>query len=778
MSNSFLGQPDLPPIGAGVPVEDALAGAAPSVAQALAQKPVDEEGVDWDALKHLGQVFTTARKSDEVNSGILANGIAAQEAAEQRNAQIQAATGVQLDNPYRRAPITGTELDDPSASPIDKMALQSYAAAHPEYHPGEIPPGGDQAELDGYRANAWRGQLAGLATEHPDQASIIGADQPIEPDANALANSRAAAASQTYGAGGAAAWLASFAGGAAAMRRDPIQMAGLFAGPVEGAALKVTDLLGSGLFGRMMAKGVGQGLTNAALQTAEEPTTQAWRASLGQESGIVPALKDIGFAGLFGFVPGAAHEGAASLIKAAIGGSRQAAAELAQKIPASVAPELHAAIASDAADRAAPEPPATVKPADAVQVYREAVRFGEDPTNNPLPEPAPAIRPGVDDKAAIKALAADRDLSLRQAQPDLFGQVDDLENRISGARSAVAQRQAEAAAAPPPVLDERIADLQSQLDAFTGKRKSSPAAKGLRDQIAGLQEGAAAQGEGEGAKAKNAEIAARLNLADLQQRRAALGPRVRQANADFNAGDPFRTVDVLRRDPALIESALSSERPDVKMAGQLASLSDDAMQRVRNGEVDPAYAAHVGAMVADPLDHGSYLDELAHFRPANDAAARQVISDAMRERAFPQAVQAMLGGDPGPVITLDSARGGLVEALRARAAQADQPREVPVTIPRETPAERAAHRAELEAGLKGEASGTEGAEKSPQDPDAKKTAPEKIGAPLKKPDRLLDAIPTGFAEDGGDYRPVSREELIADKPRAEQLANLMRNCPL
>lgn len=826
MSDYLLGQPDLSPGLSGVPVEDAQNGGQLSVAQAMAQKPGADEAVDWDALKHLGDVFTTARKSDEVNSGILAQGIATQEAAEQRNAQIQAATGVQLDNPYRRAPITGTEIDDPNASAIDKTALQSYAAAHPEYHPGEIPPAGDQAELDGYRVDAWRGLLGGLAKDHPDQASTIGATTPIEPEAAALANGRAAAASQAYGEGGAASWLASFGGGAAAMRRDPVQMAGLFAGPVEGGA----DLLGSSLFGRIVAKGFGQALTNAGLQAVEEPTTQAWRASLGQESGFIPALKDIGFAGLFGFLPGAAHEAVAGLFKAAIGGSREAAAELAQKIPASVAPELHAAIASDAADRAAPAPPATVKPADAAQVYREAVRFGEDPANNPLPEPAPAIRPGVDDTAAVKAIAADRDQALRQASPDLFGgdgepEADGPSGRAFGGVGVVVEKTRRGAlisdvfpGSPAEAAGLRIGDILTHVDDSPADAKA-PGAYGLRGEIGTSVKASVVRGD---EPPHHFEIT-RAEIGG-GKRPDALGSRLRQANADFDAGDPFRTVDVLRRDPALIESALASERPDIRMAGHLASLSDDAMQRVRNGEVDPLYARHVAALIADPAEHGATLDELAHFQPADEAAARQIVSDRAQLLGYPDAAQALLGGAPERIISatvehrgviyegvnhasalqrlesengvrLDdisddalsagfkTSRGRIVSREEAatiaggagqiRPAQAgraaliaehtDMAAPAPRELPVVIPRETPAERAAHRAELEAGLKGeaAEGETKTPSNEQEKTGAPENaIAKPPKTRDRLLDAVPTGVRLDGADYSAVARQDLL------------------
>jgi hypothetical protein len=669
VSDFLLGQPDLSPGLSGVSPEDAAAGGEPSgVARWL--------GLGGpDPAAHLAKVFDAARLSDEVNSGASARLIANQEAAEDRNARIQAATGVQLENPFHRPPLTGTEIDDPYAAPLDRDALKAYAAAHADYTPGQIPPAAAQDEIDALRVQSWRSSLAALQRDNPDKAAIIGADRPIEGDAVALANRRAAEASAAYGQGGLAPFLASLAGGLVAARRDPVQVAGLFAGPVEGAGLKVADLLGNGILGRIVGKGVGQALTNAGLEVAEQPSTQSWRAQTGQQTGILPAMQDVGYAALFGFVPGAGHAALGELWRAATAGSREAAAALADKLPKGAAPELEAALASDAADRAAPEPPAGVKAAAAAQSYRDAVRAGEDPSE-PLPEPAPVAPEGVTDGAAARALA--------------------------------------------------------------------------------------------------------------------------ETN-----GDPFEAVEALRRDPSLVESALASDRPDLAQAGRLASLSDDAWERVRLGEVDPTDAAHVGALIADPQEHGAALDELAHFRPADEDAARAIVSDFARVRAFPDASQALLG-DPSPVIA----------------------RELPIAAPHETPAERAAHVAALTEAFKGEAAGEAEAPASKAAPRKQKAPPKPevdheaaaldqrdrypgdegayygdgpgtegdAGAPQEplrspreaggqsetgaRPERLIDAVPHGLREDGGDYQPRARDDVLAETPLENKLAAIIRNCPL
>ncbi len=381
---------DLGPGASGVPVYDAQQNGASS----------------WSP-GHLADVFSSADQSAQLNSLLTSGTIAAQEAAHNRNAAIQAATGVQPENPYGRPPLTGTEGDDPNASPLDKRALQLLQQNDPSYHQYEVPPLSMHAAVNGFREQAYQEQLQGLARQYPDQASVIQAD--TLPSGPALARQTAGQAQQVYGQGGVVPWLASTAGSLAAIRRDPVQVAALALGGVEEAGAKVLGVVGDNLFGRMMAKGVAQGLTNAGVQAAEEPMMQDWKSKTGQATGVMPALGDVGMASLFGLAGGALHEGVATAFRAATGGSRAAAAKLAAAIPADVAPELHAAVQADTFDRAAEAPPPGINPGPALQAVRDAVRAGEGEPYAPLAEPAPIAAPGVTDEAASALVRAKPD---------------------------------------------------------------------------------------------------------------------------------------------------------------------------------------------------------------------------------------------------------------------------------------------------------------------------------------------------------------------------------
>ncbi|MBV1707414.1 MAG: hypothetical protein KGQ37_09435 [Hyphomicrobiales bacterium] len=526
---------DLGPGASGVPVE------------AVAQSGMST----W---AHLGQVFSSAEQAAETNSLTNSSTLAAQEAYHQRNAAIQAATGVQLGNPAGRAPLTGME-DDPDnatpADPIDQRALQLYAAQTPGYHMYQRPSLHDRIAIDGLRRQAWQEAAQRLARQYPDQAGVIQADQ--LPDGAAVGRAQSAQAEAVYGQGGILPWLASTAGGIWAGRRDPVQVGSMAWGGFEGLGAKIIGSLGDNLFGRMVARGVTGAVSNVAMTGAMEPMEQDWKRATGQPTGVSAWLKDAGSAAEFGFAGGALDADVAHvlyplkpMLVEAMSGSRRAAAKLTAALPAA-APDTNSTLDADAHDNS-PEPlPQGVNPAAAQQSWRDAVAHGEGEALAPLAEPAPVTAPGVTDAKAAAVMAA-------------------------------------------------------------------------------------------------------------------------------HASDPYAGVMALHGDPEAVQSALASDQPDLFAAGQLASLSDDALARVGQGDVPPEYARHVAALVPDSGDHGFYMDELAAARPANEDLARMVVSDELQRQTYPASMLALRGGLPG----------------------AGLPRELPVIEARDTVAQRAAQTAALE----------------------------------------------------------------------------------
>ena len=98
---------------------------------------------------------------------------------------------------------------------------------------------------------------------------------------------------------------AEFAGSLYGERRNPLFLGSLFAGP--------TSAVGETALARIASSALYQGLYNAGLTAAAQPTVQKWQAEIGRESGVVPALQDVGAAFVMGMIPGAAIEGAKEL---------------------------------------------------------------------------------------------------------------------------------------------------------------------------------------------------------------------------------------------------------------------------------------------------------------------------------------------------------------------------------------------------------------------------------------------------------------------------------
>lgn len=158
----------------------------------------------------------------------------------------------------------------------------------------------------------WQRDLQNLASKYSpntdagrDALNAIGADRSPFEDAQTLANQAQAQAAEDYAKGppgSMAAAIASFLGSGAGSYRDPVADLSLLLGPGKLVATKPVL--------RIAEAGFKQGLLNAGITLGQEPAIQDWRNARGQESGFVPALKDVAVAAAFGFIPGAGIEGA------------------------------------------------------------------------------------------------------------------------------------------------------------------------------------------------------------------------------------------------------------------------------------------------------------------------------------------------------------------------------------------------------------------------------------------------------------------------------------
>jgi hypothetical protein len=114
--------------------------------------------------------------------------------------------------------------------------------------------------------------------------------------------------------------------------------------------------------GPILARMIGDGFLNAGISALNQPGVQQWRAERGQESGVIPAIQDVGMSFLYGAaiggVVGGAHailsHGATpaqvELVSRAMNGDMDAARKVAAVIPKEQAPDLHAFLDADRAD--------------------------------------------------------------------------------------------------------------------------------------------------------------------------------------------------------------------------------------------------------------------------------------------------------------------------------------------------------------------------------------------------------------------------------------------
>ena len=311
---------------------------------------------------------------------------AREEAIDARIARIKSAGGEELQNPERggyahdAARVVMQRVQAGEVSYLDRgaetsrLARQMYEAKEAELAAKHGLQFGDIGEDAQKRLKEAQGQL-GRAM-----------DQPVNPILK---------------------YATEFAGGLLAQRRDPLFLGSLFFGPASAT--------GKAAIARMATSALNQGLFNAGLSAMEQPAVQAWRNKTGQESGVVPALEDIGLAFAMGAIPGAAFQGAKEIVaplrrlmsgraergdfaavKEALGpvseldaagmkaGEESVAATeaLTPERPADVPPELHDDLASAALRRAddpeAPSPEAVAALHEPTQREKFRVEWDEE----------------------------------------------------------------------------------------------------------------------------------------------------------------------------------------------------------------------------------------------------------------------------------------------------------------------------------------------------------------------------------------------------------------
>lgn len=397
-------------------------GAAKMVAEAVGQGISHPEQV--------GAMFTAASKQAQYDDSLgMGKYYSNVDATENRINDIHKATGEFLENPYRDG--------------YQQEALEAYAKEPKIDNPGLQPAFGaikteDLPRIHQLQMQLFQQKLGELKDKYPDKADVIGADKPIAEDAKELANqSETNAAASMQGTSGLLPIATSFAGGMYGSFRNPMQVAALFAGAPELGALQ-----GAGVAGKIAAEGLRQGFVNAGISAIGQPGVQAWRAERGRETGVVPALEDVGRSFLFGLIPGAilggvhaaTHVPPPEVVNRALGGDVDAAQQVAAALPKEAVPELHAAVEAHEMNQAVLQdiPKGVsirqVQGEQMMATIRQALRHAEDPTE-PLPElpasqvsDAPAREAVADARTPMQAADAlrqeDAAISLAQTTPE------------------------------------------------------------------------------------------------------------------------------------------------------------------------------------------------------------------------------------------------------------------------------------------------------------------------------------------------------------------------
>ena len=160
--------------------------------------------------------------------------------------------------------------------------------------------------------------------------------------------------------------------------------------------------------------------------------------------------------------------------------------------------------------------------------------------------------------------------------------------------------------------------------------------------------------------------ALRHGLDPANEPRAPLLPRIADGATDDAAdaamrgvADPLDGVERLRADPALIDSALSSSRPDMQIAGRLATLSDEAFAMVRDG-ADPLHGAIAAELTPFPRWQAEVLDMITKANARDLRDARLIASDTVdalidREATAREAARQQLAADDANVRGMDPA---------------------------------------------------------------------------------------------------------------------------
>jgi hypothetical protein len=551
--------------------------------------------------------YAAAERQTRLVDTITAHENALAEAAGHRIRTVRDQTGIQLENPF-----DGGYLEEANRR-VNARGIYGHdrAAARSEE-----------------QRNIFNEKVDEAAQSFPDKAPALDFGQSLEDQARAI--SQSAAYDGEHGPGGAFGMIGALAGGLWGSRRDPLFLGSLMFGPGTATAKTVLGQIGLGA--------LKQGLFNAGLQALAQPAVQEWRRVIGEKSGAVPAIENVGMAFLFGAIPGAGIEGVRALNaggKAAIarmadgtaapGDIATAAKAIGVKLDDDTVRQIDVAAADDrAASAGVGEPPPGVPAQQHADISAQAVRYAEDPANNPPPE-IPIVAP---------ERAADHVRVLDEAMPVKLGARETVDGKpVTFARFDPAELTTDAAA----FQYKGGGDAAGVTDRLKYVTQFDPLASG-KTLVFESNDGSRVIADGH----QRLGLAKRLGADDasvkldgfLFREKDGWTPEDVRAiaakkNMQEGSGDALDAARVLRDRPDLLDGSLPVSSPMMKNAIALARLSDEAFGMAINGVVPPNYAAAVGSMVPDKLQHASVLSDLVRFAPETEREARVLIGEVM-----------------------------------------------------------------------------------------------------------------------------------------------------
>lgn len=287
------------------------------------------------------EILDRAREAFEFGENVNAAERATLRAYDERIEAVRNATGVMLDHPFRQK--TGATLP------------------HLESQPGD----------DLIRRAEFQSRLDQLVQQFPDKGDIIAPHRDPLEDAREIARTSEERYQEAFSSqDGFLKYVSAFGGGAIAATKDPAQMATVALGFGSSAARTVG--------GRILGTAVREAAVNSGAEAAFQPAVQKWRKQAGLPNGLGEALRNIGFAALFGAGFGVAGRGVVegvtafrgvddvvragvgdTPIRRAIDGDALEAEALVRRYPGPMTDEVRGALAAldseTAVRRAAPE---------------------------------------------------------------------------------------------------------------------------------------------------------------------------------------------------------------------------------------------------------------------------------------------------------------------------------------------------------------------------------------------------------------------------------------